>query len=130
MRVTTQTTRDQRIAEIPRGEERLEAACDHVSSGLRLQRPSDDPDAMGGLHADLDNVISLRADLGARAQYVEWVRQRASDDLLAAQGPQSQLQDADLAAAILDTKAAENAHEATLAVAARLGQTSLLDFLR
>lgn len=85
---------------------------------------------MGRLDADVDNVIRLRGDMGARIQYVTMVQDRTKDDLLATQERQSHLEDADIAEAIIDYQSAEYAHEAGLAVLSRLNQPSLLDFLR
>jgi flagellar hook-associated protein 3 FlgL len=82
------------------------------------------------LDEDRSNVTHLRADMGARIQYVQLVQQRLSDDLLTAQGEQSRLQDVDLAEAILEAKSAETAQQASLMVASQQGQSSLLDYLR
>jgi flagellar hook-associated protein 3 FlgL len=82
------------------------------------------------LDTDLENVLRLRADMGGRLQYVAMAREQVESGLLAARERQSQLQDADLAEAILQVATAENAQEATLAAAARLTRPSLLDYLR
>jgi len=92
-----------------------------------------DADGMGAaltaLDADLEHVVRQRADMGARLQYVQLARERIGDGVLAARERQSQLEDVDLAAAVLEYSTAENAHEATLAVAGRIGRPSLLDYL-
>ncbi len=96
-------------------------------------RTGDSGGMAAGLEAieeDLQNVVALRADMGARLQYVELVRQRIEDHLVSTKGWQSSLQDVDLAEAIVEAKGAETAHEATLMTAAQLDQPSLLDFLR
>jgi flagellar hook-associated protein 3 FlgL len=81
------------------------------------------------LDEDLDQLLRLRGDMGARIQYVEAMQRRIAEDLAAAQEWQSRLQDVDLATAILEAQAAETAHEATLLVASRLEQPSLLDLI-
>jgi flagellar hook-associated protein 3 FlgL len=85
---------------------------------------------MGRLDADVDNSIRLRGDIGARIQYVDMVQERTKNDLLTVQERQSQLQDADVASAIVEYQGAQNAQQATLATVSRLDQPSLLDYLR
>jgi flagellar hook-associated protein 3 FlgL len=95
-------------------------------------RAGDTAGMTGGLReldADLNNVIRLNGDLGARVQYVGLARQQADDSLTAAHARQSQLQDVDLAQAVIDEQTAEHAQEATLAMAARINRPSLLDYL-
>jgi flagellar hook-associated protein 3 FlgL len=82
------------------------------------------------LDADLDNVLRLRAEIGARIQYVELARERIESDRLMARERQSRLEDADLPGAILEAAAAGHAQEATIAVASVLNRPSLLDYLR
>lgn len=81
------------------------------------------------LDGDLQNTISLRADLGQRLQYAEWSRNRLDDDVLTQEERRAQLQDVDLAEAITDVARLEQAQQATLAMTARLGRPSLLDYL-
>jgi flagellar hook-associated protein 3 FlgL len=85
---------------------------------------------LGALDEDLSHVVRLRADMGARLQYVDLAREQTADRLLGAQERRSRIQDADLASAALEYASAESAHEAILASAARLEQQSLLDYLR
>src|SRR5688572_17952770 len=67
MRVTSHLSRERRIADVLRGQERLEDARDRVSTGKRVQRPSDAPSEI----ADL---------LRVRANVAELTRRRASAD--------------------------------------------------
>jgi flagellar hook-associated protein 3 FlgL len=85
---------------------------------------------MGALDDDISNATRLQSDMGARVNYVQLMRQQSDDNLTAAQGRQSQLEDADMAQAILEEKTAENTRQAALAMAGRVDQTSLLDYLR
>ena len=82
------------------------------------------------LDGDLSNVIRLNGDMGARVQYVQLARQQADDGVTAAQGRQSSLQDVDMAQAITEESTASFADQATLAMAGKIGQPSLLDYLR
>ena len=85
---------------------------------------------LSALDDDLTNVLRLNGDLGARVQYVQMAQQQADDGLSSAQGRQSDLQDVDLSEAILDENTAQVAHQAALAMAGRIDQPSLLDYLR
>lgn len=82
------------------------------------------------LDADLNHIIRLTGDMGSRIQYVELMRGQLDEHLTAARGRQSQIEDVDLAEAIIEVTTAEHAQEAALAMAGRLDQPSLLDYLR
>lgn len=84
---------------------------------------------LAGLDDDMTNISRQQADIGAREQYVQMVRQQSDQNMTAAQARQSQLQNADMAGAILNEKTAENATQASLAMAGRVGQLSLLNYL-
>src|SRR5262249_13840565 len=96
-------------------------------------RSGDDAGMAAGLTAlddNLSHTVALRADLGGRMQYVDLAKQRLADRLLDAQQRRSDLQDADLSEAVLEYQSAQNAQQATLAMAGRMDSPSLLDYLR
>lgn len=101
-----------------------------LAAAIRSGDSSTITTGLTGLDEDIHNVVRLRADMGARIQYVNAAKQKLGDDLAAAQQHQSKVQDADLASALLDARSAENAHEAALAMAGRIDRPSLLDYLR
>jgi flagellin-like hook-associated protein FlgL len=68
--------------------------------------------------------------MGARVQYVQLARQQADDGVTAAQERRSSLQDVDIAQAILEENTAAVGNQAALAMASKIGQPSLLDYLR
>jgi flagellar hook-associated protein 3 FlgL len=82
------------------------------------------------LDNDVSNVARLNGDMGARVQYVQLARQQADDSLTAAQERRSSLQDVDISQAILEENTAAVGNQATLAMASKIGQPSLLDYLR
>src|SRR5713101_1790753 len=59
MRVSTLQNQEWRTADILAGESRLEAAQQRVSTGRRVQRPSDDPAAIAALLRTNSNVAEL-----------------------------------------------------------------------
>jgi flagellar hook-associated protein 3 FlgL len=86
--------------------------------------------SMDRLDADSLNVTALRGDAGARLQYLEMAQDRTDAQMDSVKAQQSALEDVDIAEAILNEKAAETAQQAALAMSARLGSLSLLDYLR
>jgi flagellar hook-associated protein 3 FlgL len=85
---------------------------------------------LSALDGDLSNVVRLNGDMGARIQYVQLARQQADDGVTAAQARRSSLQDVDIAQAILEENTAAVGNQAALAMAGKIGQSSLLDYLR
>ncbi len=79
---------------------------------------------------DLQRLNSLRGDNGARIAYLQTAADWMDRDLLTTRNNAADLENADMAEAILEAKSAEAAQEATLAMAARLESPSLLDYLR
>jgi flagellar hook-associated protein 3 FlgL len=114
----------------PRGGTNLFANLSTLSAAIRSGDTAGMSAGLDELDGDVNNVIRQNGDMGARLQYVDLLRQQADENLTAAQGRQSQLQDVDLAEAIIDATTAEHAQQAALAMAGRLDQPSLLDYLR
>ena len=86
--------------------------------------------AMDRLDEDSLNITALRGDAGARLQYLEMAQERTDTQIDTVKAQRSGLEDVDIAEAILNEKAAETAQQASLAMSARLGSVSLLDYLR
>jgi flagellar hook-associated protein 3 FlgL len=104
----------------------LERLATAISSG--------DPAAIAAEHAHLDaareRVATATGTVGARGsrlESIQWETERRRADLGESL---SRLEDVDVAAAILEAKAHENAYTASLQVAARILPPSLVDFLR
>lgn len=82
------------------------------------------------LDADLDRLLALRSETGAKVNRLEFSRDQLGDlevrftDLL------SKVEDADLARTILELKNQENARTMALQAGARIIQPTLMDFLR
>jgi flagellar hook-associated protein 3 FlgL len=113
-----------------RGGTNLFANLSALSAAMRSGDTAGMSAALNELDVDRNNIIRQNGDMGARLQYVDLLRQQADENLTAAQQRQSQLQDVDLAEAIIDATTAEQAQQAALAMAGRLDQPSLLDYLR
>ena len=78
----------------------------------------------------MDNVLSNRADIGARSNRAELMSNRLEMQEGAAKKQRSQNEDVDYEKTITDLITSESIHRATLSVGARIMQPSLMDFLR
>lgn len=86
--------------------------------------------SLSKVDSDWNHVVQLRGDMGARLNYISMAQDRIEQDITQLQSRQSELRDIDLSEAVVAQKMAENGQQATLAMTARLGSISLLDYLR
>ncbi|PWA12656.1 flagellar hook-associated protein FlgL [Pueribacillus theae] len=82
------------------------------------------------LDGHINNLLSERAELGARYNRVELIENRLGDQELIAKKIIKENEGADMEKVITDLKMQETIHRAALAVGTRVIQPSLLDFLR
>ena len=78
----------------------------------------------------LENVLAVRAEVGAKSNRVDLIKNRLQDDNYNFTVLLSKNEDADLAQVITNLKMDENVYRASLAAGARIMQPSLIDFLR
>ncbi|MED4877504.1 flagellar hook-associated protein FlgL [Anoxybacillus geothermalis] len=78
----------------------------------------------------INNLLSARAELGARLNRVELMEERVDQQEVIAHRILSDNEDADIERVITDLKTQESVHRAALGVGARIIQPTLLDFLR
>lgn len=93
-----------------------------------------DNSAIGGLIAEIDddmnNVLRLRADIGARINRIELTANRLESDEINFTKLMSENEDVDMAEVILNLTNEENVYRASLAGGARIIMPTLVDFLR
>lgn len=93
-----------------------------------------DTDGIAAQHAALDGAATrlgaAAAEIGARATRVDTVKVRADAELTNLRSLLSELEDTDIAEALVRVKAEENAYTASLMAASRVIPPSLLDYLR
>jgi flagellar hook-associated protein 3 FlgL len=77
-----------------------------------------------------DRINSVWAEIGARTNRFELVKERIQDQLVSLKDLRSKVGDADMAEAIIELTQRENVLQASLAVGARIMQVSLIDFIR
>ncbi len=86
--------------------------------------------AMKQLESGLQNVILQRGKMGARGQQVELYASRLDDTKLALNAQVSNIEDVDLAEAMVQLQTEQNAYQASLLATARMSQSSLADYLK
>ena len=79
---------------------------------------------------DLENLLRIRADVGARTNRIDLTLNRLGGDLINFTKLMSQNEDVDMAKAIMDLQSEENVYRASLSGGARIIQPTLADFLR
>lgn len=78
----------------------------------------------------MDDVLTHRADVGARSNRAELMHNRLEAQEGAAKKQRSENEDVDMEVAITEMITSESIHRAALSVGARIIQPSLVDFLR
>ncbi|MGM0805792.1 MAG: flagellar hook-associated protein FlgL [Bacillota bacterium] len=82
------------------------------------------------LDSHINNLVSERAELGARYNRVELIDARVGEQEVIANRILSDNEDADIERVITDLKMQESLHRAALGVGSRIMQPTLMDFLR
>jgi flagellar hook-associated protein 3 FlgL len=82
------------------------------------------------VQSSLDNLLSYRAQVGARANRLDQAKTSQASLVTSNQALLSQLEDADMPAVITELTKRQTTYQATLAVTAKVMQTSLIDYLR
>jgi flagellar hook-associated protein 3 FlgL len=86
--------------------------------------------AISNLDTARERVDTIRVQVGVKQNTVKSIQDQRSSVEVDLRAQLSQAEDVDLAQASIDLNAADLAYKATLSAAARLFQTSLVDFLR
>lgn len=82
------------------------------------------------VQSSLNNLLAARAQIGARANRLEEAKTSQESLITSNQALLSQLEDVDMASAITELTKRQTTYQATLAVTAKVLQTSLIDYLR
>jgi flagellar hook-associated protein 3 FlgL len=114
------------------GDEVFQPAIDALSqlksdlfSGNAVQ-----PGTITQIQGALDNLLSYRSQVGARANRLDDSKASLSSLVISNQALLSQLEDADMPSVITELTKRQTTYQATLAVTAKVMQTSLIDYLR
>jgi len=104
----------------------------NLSNLLKALHSSDQQaitDAAAGLKADLEGVVRVRGQTGARVQELESRQNRLEDENLATKSLLSNLEEVDMTEAISRFQTLQTALQASMQTTAKVMNLSLLDFL-
>lgn len=87
-------------------------------------------DMLTDIDANMNQILKLTADIGARSNYADLTKNRLDDSHDNFTKLQSSNEDADMAEVIMNLKTEENVYTASLSAGARIIQPTLLDFLK
>lgn len=85
---------------------------------------------LSNIDANIDNVLAVQADLGARTNRMTTISDQLDTMTSNLTENLSTIQDADMAKTIVDFNSQQNVYKAALSVGAQIIQTSLVDFMK
>jgi flagellar hook-associated protein 3 FlgL len=103
---------------------------DDVLDNMHNANYSGISELLGEFDRQTENVLRVRADVGARQNRVDLSIDRMSNDFVNFSDLMSKNEDVDVAETIMNMKNEENVYMASLAGGARIIQQTLVDFLR
>lgn len=106
------------------------AALDQLANDLQAGNVAGVQTDIGNLDAQVDSLLGLRSQVGAKVNRLDLAEARLQDVEINLQKLQSAVEDADMAQMAVNLAREENAYQVALSSAARIVQTTLLDFLR
>lgn len=86
--------------------------------------------ALGNIDGNIDNILAMRSDLGARVNRVTAVNSQLDTTSISLQQSLSDVQDADMAKVIMNFKNQQNLFNAALASGSQIIQQSLVNFMK
>jgi len=101
-----------------------------LSADLRIGNSAGINDALAKVDTNIDNVITLRAGLGARTNRMTALQGQLDYTSTNLTENLSSIEDADMAKTITDFTNSQNVYKAALSVGAKIIQPSLVDFMR
>lgn len=103
---------------------------DTLIEGLDTDNSESINESLGEVDDTISNLLSVRAEIGAKSNRLELNMNRLEDQTLSVTKLLSKNEDADIAKTIIDLKTQEMVYQASLQAGARIIQPSLMDFLR
>jgi flagellar hook-associated protein 3 FlgL len=107
----------------------LFSALNQLQSGLAANDTSIVQASLGSFDSALDAVSTARAQIGARTNRLDSLKQRQDSVSVNLTGLLSQVKDVDMASAITNFTMAQTVYQASLKASAQSMQISLLDYL-
>ncbi|MFU0782860.1 MAG: flagellar hook-associated protein FlgL [Thermoanaerobacterium thermosaccharolyticum] len=119
-----------KVFDVSGGTSKLLNVMDNLSNALKSGDNQTVSNIIGDIDNQLQNVLAIRADAGAKANRIDLTANRLSSDNYNFTALLSKNQDADIAQVITNLKMDDNVYRASLAAGAMIIQPSLVDFLR
>jgi flagellar hook-associated protein 3 FlgL len=105
-------------------------ALKQLQAGVTTGVPTTIQGSLGALDTALTAVLTTRAQVGAKANRLDFLKSRLSDVQVNLTGLLSEVKDVDMAQAITNFSMAQTTYQASLKASANALQPSLLDYLR
>ena len=86
-------------------------------------------DNIENLDQNIDELLSMRSEVGAKQKRMEMTRNRLESDKIKLKELKSENEDVNIAETIMDLKMSENVYRAALSSGSRIIQPSLVDFI-
>ena len=106
------------------------ATLNKLSTALYNSEQTAINETIAEVDGHMDNLLKLRAELGARTNRMNTISSQLDNSIISLKQNLSQIQDVDMAAAIMDFNSTQNVFRAALAVGTQIIQPSLVDFMR
>jgi flagellar hook-associated protein 3 FlgL len=103
---------------------------DSLTAALNLGDHAKISELIGNLDIDMNNLLRVRADVGARQNRLDLTSNRLDNDTLNFTKLMSENEDVDMSETIMNLQNEENVYKASLAGGAKIIQPTLVDFLR
>ncbi|WP_150270515.1 flagellar hook-associated protein FlgL [Paenibacillus tepidiphilus] len=106
------------------------AVIDKISEALANGNTADISSELGNIDTRYDKILAVQADIGAKSNRVELMKNRLSDLGVNITDLQSKTEDGDYAELLTQSKIQENIYNASLSVGGKIIQNTLIDFIR
>ncbi|MCX6374925.1 MAG: flagellin [Armatimonadetes bacterium] len=104
----------------------IQALVEEIQAGDMLAASA----RVADIQANLDNVITIRSEVGARASRLDNISESLLDSKTSLSTLLSETEDADLAEAVLELRTRENVYQAAVSVAGRILNITLADYIK
>lgn len=115
---------------IPGRKAELIAVLEDFSHALDNDDPSRIQKTLSRIDVQMENILSIRGEIGAKTNRMELTTNRIDNDYLNFTNLLSKNEDADMAEVIMQFKNDENVYRAALSTGAKAIQPTLIDFIR
>ncbi|MCM3111745.1 flagellar hook-associated protein FlgL [Lederbergia lenta] len=112
------------------GEDSIFSLFDKLETALNDGETTGLTSFLDDIDASTNKLLGARAEIGARTNRLEFMEERIDNQEVIAKRIMSDNEDVEFEKVVMEFKAQEAVHQAAMAVAARIIQPTLMDFLR